>query len=593
MINKPIYSWSDINWKQVKSTVKNMRSEIFLAKRQGNLIKVRYLQNRILKSKSNLLLAINQITSIHQGIYKEKQIYLTPKKKLALFYELSQQCLLKWNPPSIQRKNVSKTNRTRRQSIGISMISDRVIQLVYKNSLEPEWEAIFEHSSYGFRPSRNKQDAMIRTYKVISKKKRIWILKGDIEGFFSNINTRILFNKIGDVPGKEVIKKWLKPQYIEGFHFSFKFEKTTNDLIIHPLLANITLHGLETKLNIRYHKNGYVRSECANLIIRYASDFIILNKTEENSKAARNLITEALKEIGLKFSKEQILITNTRNGFDFLGFYFKIYADKRKRFDKVTLVIPSNENKIQIKTDLKKIWRSSVGHQTISLIKKLNDYSVKVINDYRHINANSFFRYLDHFNYLQAVRYIRRSHTNKSWNWLIQTYFTTKNYSKWTFYDRNTGTCLIKFKNIKIKYYIPVKFGACYDDPEWGSYFRTRNLDELKLKYQTRPSFMKILKRQAYICPVCQESLKDINLEFETLDIHHLKHKSQKGKDTYDNLIICHSTCHRVAHSLKFNKSILIKNLIKQLKIEKDDNQINKKEFEKIKSYYLDIESVK
>jgi len=56
---------------------------------------------------------------------------------------------------------------------------DRVIQAVLKNALEPEWKAVFEHGSYGFRPSFSSYDAMARLFskevnKLFSKRSESW-----------------------------------------------------------------------------------------------------------------------------------------------------------------------------------------------------------------------------------------------------------------------------------------------------------------------------------------------------------------------------------------------------------------------------------
>ena len=86
--NSPIPSWEAINWKQIDNTVKNIRSEIFLATRQGDVLKLRYLQKRMLLSKSNLLLAIKHVTSTNDGKKTpgiDKEIYLNPRDRFLLY----------------------------------------------------------------------------------------------------------------------------------------------------------------------------------------------------------------------------------------------------------------------------------------------------------------------------------------------------------------------------------------------------------------------------------------------------------------------------------------------------------------------------
>ena len=149
-----IQTWSDINWSHVETTIKEMRSNIFLAKRQGNPHKLRKTQIQMLKSKCNLLFSIRRVTTVNQdkktpGI--DNKTYLNPKKRFELYKKLSSINLNQWKPEPIVRVYIPKPNG-KQSPLGIPTIVDQVLQYVVKNALEPEWEAIFEHGSYGFRP---------------------------------------------------------------------------------------------------------------------------------------------------------------------------------------------------------------------------------------------------------------------------------------------------------------------------------------------------------------------------------------------------------------------------------------------------------
>lgn len=566
-----IRSWTDINWSHVDSTIKEMRSNIFLAKRQGNQSKLRKAQKQMLKSKCNLLFSIRRVTQMNKGKKTpgiDKETYLNPKKKFELYEKLSSINLNQWNPEPIVRVYIPKPNGKQRP-LGIPTISDRVLQCVVKNSLEPEWEAIFEHSSYGFRPGRSCQDAMIRVYKTLSRKKRTWILEADIKGCFDNILHEPLLTKLGDFPEIQIIKKWLKAGCMDGLLFSPTEQGTPQGGIISPLLSNIALHGLEEALQIKYHKNGYVRSECRHVLVRYADDFIVLNRTKEDALLAKSIVTQELARLGLVLSKEKTLITEARSGFDFLGFQFRLFSDKRKRFDEVTLVQPTPSNERRLITELRNIWRKAVGNKLELLIRPLNLQIIGIANYYKYTNSNKFFRRMDHINYLQAVRFIRRTHPNKSWKWLRSTYFKTKTKDNWTFYDRNSGTELLKFKQWKIERYIPIQYGAASDDPKWNKYFKDRKLCKFKSLNKTRLSLLRMMEWQAFICPFCCELMAPEGNETSSVHVHHLIPKHKGGPDTYDNLLVCHAECHRLTHQKKLSKFQLIKNLQTTIETEK------------------------
>ena len=79
-------SWSNINWVQVNKIVNNLQMRIFAAKQQGNLRKLRKLQNLLLSSKANKLLAVRQVCSINSGksttgIDKSCLLYTSPSPR--------------------------------------------------------------------------------------------------------------------------------------------------------------------------------------------------------------------------------------------------------------------------------------------------------------------------------------------------------------------------------------------------------------------------------------------------------------------------------------------------------------------------------
>jgi len=71
--------------------------------------------------------------------------------------------------------------------LGIPTVLDRCLQARVKNALEPEWEARFEGSSYGFRPGRGCHDAIAKTYLLACPHRRKkWVVDADIEGAFDH-----------------------------------------------------------------------------------------------------------------------------------------------------------------------------------------------------------------------------------------------------------------------------------------------------------------------------------------------------------------------------------------------------------------------
>jgi retron-type reverse transcriptase len=136
--------------------------------------------------------------------------------------------------------------------LGIPTLKDRVMQCLVKLALEPEWEAVFEPHSYGFRPGRSVHDAAVAVKHGLGaegagrKNQRPrcqWVLDADIKSFFDEIDHEVILSRTPVF--RRVIEGWLKAGVFMGGVFDPTEMGTPQGGVISPLLANIALHGME------------------------------------------------------------------------------------------------------------------------------------------------------------------------------------------------------------------------------------------------------------------------------------------------------------------------------------------------------------
>ncbi len=108
-------------------------------------------------------------------------------------------------------------------------------------------------------------------------------------------------------------------------------EGTPQGGIISPILANMTLDGIEKKLVERFHTNALgkvdLRFKNAHKVnfVRYADDFVVTAATPELALERKELIREFLAEAGGSgnFLMRRLLSPTLTMVFDFLGWNFR------------------------------------------------------------------------------------------------------------------------------------------------------------------------------------------------------------------------------------------------------------------------------
>jgi RNA-directed DNA polymerase len=555
--------WDWVDWSGCEREVRRLRQRIFKATQDGDWPRVRSLQRLMLRSRSNTLLSVRQVTQRNAGRKTagiDGEVALTSQARADVAVRVHS-TVATWQPPAVKRVYIPKAaNRAKLRPLGIPVIMDRCHQARVRNALEPEWEARFEPRSYGFRPGRSCQDAIGAIYATCKgpRAKRVWALDADLAAAFDKIDHAHLLATIGTFPARDMIHDWLTAGVFEpGKGFAPTEEGTPQGGVISPLLLNVALHGLEEAAGVSYATSGSGASETkpgSPTLIRYADDMVVLCHTRERAEQIKARLAEWLTPRGLSFNEDKTrIVCLAEDGFDFLGFNVRRYRSK-------LLIKPSKAAIRRVRERLAVEMRRLRGSNADAVIATLNPIIRGWAAYYRGVVSSKVFHTLDYQMWKLTYKWATWRHNNKPKPWIVDRYFGKHNKfrnDQWVFGNPDNNTYLVKFSWTDIVRHVMVTGAASPDDPALTDYWAKRRH---KVKPPLDNYTLRLLTRQEARCPLCGDHLLAadqppqsphdwerwwLKVTRKAIAVDYLVHHGRPGRPDNDQTRLVHASCHR------------------------------------------------
>jgi RNA-directed DNA polymerase len=211
-----------------------------------------------------------------------------------------------YRPGPKRRSYIPKPGSEKGRPLGISRFEDKIVEEATKRTLEPIYEAVFEDSSYGYRPKRSPHRCLDELGRTIQQRKVNHVVEADIKSFFDEVNhewmIKFLRHRIGDERVIRLIIRMLKSGIMEDGLVRASEEGTPQGSILSPLLSNIYLHYV---LDVWFSRRVKEQSRGEAYYFRFADDFLACFQYRDDAEGFRRRLGDRLEGFGLRLAEEK------------------------------------------------------------------------------------------------------------------------------------------------------------------------------------------------------------------------------------------------------------------------------------------------
>jgi RNA-directed DNA polymerase len=298
--------------------------------------------------------------------------------------------------------------------LSIPAIRDRVVQGALKLILEPIFEADFQPGSFGYRPNRSAQDAVIRVAQAIVQEKTR-VIDIDLRSYFDNVRHDRLLAKVAqrvnDADVMHLLKIMLKANGKRG---------VPQGGVISPLLSNIYLTEVDRMLELAKEatRNGkYTYIEYA----RFADDLVILIDAHPRHDwllgAVEKRLREELAKLQVEINDEKSRIVDLSRGesFGFLGFDFRRIRSRRGVWR--AHYTPKLKKRTALLRKLKAVFRRYQSQPVDRVVQLINPILSGWVNYFAVGDSSECFELIKDWVEKKVRRHMMRARKRKGFGW--------------------------------------------------------------------------------------------------------------------------------------------------------------------------------